>query len=100
MEIFIIVTVKFNQEKDKRWVAECIELGTSSFGDTLGEAEETIRDMIKLHLNTLEDVDERERFFKEHHIKIYKTKPPAEVRIPRAIIKESFVREYQLPVYN
>lgn len=100
MEIFIIVTVKFNQEKDKKWVAECIELGTSSFGDTLGEAEETIRDMIKLHLNTLENVGERERFFKEHSIKVHRKKAPIISRIPHSIIKESFVREYQLPVYN
>ena len=71
---YVILTLEFRKE-GKRWVAHCAELGTSAFGRSLEEAKERLREAVLLHLNTLEDVGERERFLKEHKIKLYAHKP-------------------------
>lgn len=68
---FIILTIFFEKEDDGRWTAQCKELGTSTFGDSLEEAKTCIEEAMLLHLNTLEDVKERERFFKENNIEIH-----------------------------
>ena len=50
------------------WEAYCEELGTATFASTLRKAKKLLKEMIKLHLQTLEDVGEKERFFREHNI--------------------------------
>jgi predicted RNase H-like HicB family nuclease len=69
-ERYILLTLLFRREGDV-WTAECKELGTASFGDTFEEAVETIKDMVKLHLDALEDVGERERFLRENHVPLF-----------------------------
>ena len=66
---YVILTLKF-QKQGRRWTALCEELGTATFGRSLPEADQRLKDAILLHLNTLEDVDERERFFKENKIPV------------------------------
>lgn len=71
---FVVLTCIF--ERDGKWVtAECQELGTAAFGRNLAEAEKRLRAAILLQLNTLEEVGERARFFKEHNIKLYTQHP-------------------------
>jgi predicted RNase H-like HicB family nuclease len=67
---YVILTCKYHKE-DRNWVGVCEELGTSTFGRTLDEAQKRLNDAIKLHLNTLDDVGEGERFFRENGIKFY-----------------------------
>ena len=71
---YVILTCKFHKE-DRNWVGFCDELGTSDFGRTLDEAKKRLQEAIVLHLNTLEDVGERKRFFEENGIEIYKYRP-------------------------
>ncbi len=71
---YVILTCKYHKE-GRVWVGICEELGTSTFGRTLDEAEEKLGQAIVLHVNTLEDVGERQRFFEEHHIPFYKDVP-------------------------
>jgi predicted RNase H-like HicB family nuclease len=71
---YIVLTVIFKLEEGV-WTAECQELGTATFGDTYEEAKDSIQEAIELHLNTLEKVGERERFFKKRKIKIYPNQP-------------------------
>lgn len=80
---FVVLTVVFYKEEgDDRWLAECKELGTASYGDTLEEARERIGEAIELNLNTLEEVNEYERVFKEKNIKMFPIKPKeAEIEI-------------------
>ena len=73
-EQYILLTLLFRREGDV-WSAECKELGTASFGDTFEEAIETIKDMVKLHIDALEDVGERERFLRENHVPVYEGRP-------------------------
>jgi predicted RNase H-like HicB family nuclease len=71
---YIQLTMKLYKDKDGRWVGECVELGTSNYGDTIEEAEEQLDESVQLHLNTLEMLGERDRFFQENNIKVYKSK--------------------------
>ena len=84
---------QFHQE-GKRWVAICDELGTSTFGRSLREAERKLQDAVLLHLNTLDDVGETERFFKENKITFQETKPRGEVPFCVPTHPEVFVRPH------
>jgi len=68
-EGYIVVTAKFSKE-GKKWTAYCEELGTATFGRSLLEAQERLKEAVLLHLNALEDVGERERFFRENEVKL------------------------------
>lgn len=71
---YIVVTFKFRKEGN-RWTAFCEELGTATFGRSIPEAHKRLKEAVLLHLNTLEDVGERERFFKKHNITFHYHKP-------------------------
>jgi len=73
-EGYVVLTLKFSKE-GRRWTGYCEELGTATFGRSLPEADRRLKEVVLLHLNTLEDVGERERFLKEHGIKFLKTNP-------------------------
>ena len=73
-QIYVKLTVIIKQEDDV-WTAECSELGTATFGETFEEVRENIQEAVCLHLNTLEDASERERFFKKNNIKLFKHIP-------------------------
>lgn len=66
---YVVLTFKFHK-LGKRWTAQCEELGTATFGRSLYEAGKKLREAVLLHLNTLEEVGERERFFQEHGIEL------------------------------
>ena len=71
---YVILTLRFKKE-GQQWEAYCEELGTATFARTLEAAKERIMEAVYLHLNTLEEVGERIRFFREHGIKLHQTKP-------------------------
>lgn len=77
---YIVLTFKF-QKEGRRWTAYCEELGTATFGRSLPEAQKRLEEAVLLHLNTLEDVGERERFDRETfvhpHIQHLKRLAPA-----------------------
>ena len=71
---FIILTEIFGQEDDV-WTAKCKELGTATFGETFEEAQRNLREAISLHLNTLDDVGECDKFLRANSIRVY-SRPP------------------------
>jgi len=71
---FIILTEIFGRENDV-WTAKCKELGTATFGATFEEAQRNLSEAIGLHLNTLEDVGECDKFLRANGIRVY-SKPP------------------------
>jgi predicted RNase H-like HicB family nuclease len=77
---YVVLTFLFKQEEDV-WTAECKELGTATFGDTYEEAKRDLEEAVMLHLNTLEKVGERERFFKERDIEVF-VEQPKTMRFP------------------
>ena len=73
-ELLVLLTLRFQQE-DEVWVGVCEELSTSTFHKDLERAYEELIELVALHLNGLEDIGERDRFFKEHGIRALKTVP-------------------------
>jgi predicted RNase H-like HicB family nuclease len=92
---YVVLTMEFHRE-GKKWAAYCKELGTATFGYTLIDAEEKLKEAVWLHLNTLEDVEEREKFFKKHDIKYHTHKPTANVTITTSITGDIFIKPYAL----
>jgi len=90
---YVVLTLKF-KKVNRRWAAYCEELGTATFGRSLPEADKKLKEAVMLHLNTLEEVGERRRFFKEHNIKYYHTKPKEDVTICLPINKEVFIEPH------
>lgn len=88
---FVVLTCVFRREG--KWVAaECQELGTTAFGRSISEAEKRLREAMLLHLNTMEDVGERARFFKEHGIRLYRQYPEAaHPTIPTEVLSKAQV---------
>jgi predicted RNase H-like HicB family nuclease len=66
---YIILTLRIERE-DTQWTAECVELGTATHADSLEAASTEIRELIGLHLEALEEMGERDRFFLEHGIAV------------------------------
>jgi len=101
---FIVLTLVFEQEGDV-WTGLCKELGTAAFGDSIEEAKEVLRDLVELHLNSLEDVGECENFLKERHVKVFsvgsRRKKPADVSIKDSFPLGSFITKdrFQVPAY-
>lgn len=97
-DAYIIVTFLFYKEGN-RWVGQCKELGTSTFGRSIQEALERLNEAVGLHLSTLEQVGECERFFRDHNITLHLHKPQEEeIRIP--IEPDAFVRSYIYPIHE
>lgn len=78
----VILTVEIQREGEQ-WVGQCMELGTATFGDSVDQVHEELMDLIVLHLNGLEDVGERERFFEAHGITT--TEEPIPLSVERSV---------------
>jgi len=90
---YVVFTFKFHKE-DKRWTAYCEELGTATFGRSLPEADRRLGEAVLLHLNTLEEVGECGRFFKEHNIEFHRTKPEKDIQIRLPVKPDVFVHSH------
>ena len=93
---YITLTLEFHKE-GRRWVGVCKELGTSTYHRSLPELEKQLSELVTLHLNCLETVGERERFFKENNIKLQSIKPKfATISIPENenVFISSYVRSF------
>ncbi len=77
---YVSVTLSFEQEGGV-WVGTCLELGTSTFADTLGDCREELEGLVVEHLNALEENGTRERFFKEWNIPIHTDQAPQEYTV-------------------
>lgn len=87
---YVVLTLKF-QKQGKRWTAYCEELGTATFGRSLPEADQRLKEAIFLHISTLADVGERERFFKEHNIQLHHNKPRENITICLPVNRDVFI---------
>ena len=90
---YVVLTLKFHKQ-GRRWTAICEELGTATFGRSLPEADQRLKEAVILHINTLEDVGERERFFKEHNIQLYRDKPREDITVCLPVNREVFVEPF------
>ena len=91
---YVQLTLEFTRE-GRRWLGRCRELGTSTFGRTLQEVDRKLREAVDCHLDTLEEVGELERFFREHQVSVY---PAADchttVNVTMPAESNSFIRTH------
>jgi hypothetical protein len=59
----VVLTLRFRQE-NRRWTGECVELGMATYGRTLRQTHDELVELVALHLEALDAVGERERFFR------------------------------------
>jgi hypothetical protein len=92
---FVVLTYEFHRE-GRSWVGRCVELGTATDGGSLEKVEEELDELVGLHLNALEAVGERDRFFAEHGIRLYRPDPPKHVERTLAIGAERKLRDFRM----
>ena len=79
---YVELTLQYEREGGK-WVGTCLELGTSTYGNSLDRVRKDLETLVPEHLNLLEEAGERERFFEEHGIQFHHVIPePREVQLP------------------
>ena len=94
---YIVLTYRF-QKEGRRWLAHCDELGTAAFGRSLPEAKSRLEELVWLHLNTLEDTGERERFFREYNIQLYTVRPKKSIRVSAPLHRDVFIHPHVQPI--
>ena len=98
---YVDLTLKFEFEEEQ-WVGVCLELGTSTFGDSLTEVQDSLAELVIEHLNLLETAGERERFFEEHDISYHEIKTDSvSVTLPlqgREGLASAFYQAQSLPI--
>lgn len=77
---YVLLTLRVYPE-GRQWVSECLELGTTSCGDTIEEALKNIRDATLLYLQSIEANATRERIFNEKGIRVLSGDPPATAEV-------------------
>ena len=63
----ILLTVEF-REYSGQWLAECLELGTATYADTLEEVRQEIRDNVTLQLGSVEELGFMDEYLRERNV--------------------------------
>jgi len=94
---FVILTLSYHQERHN-WVGECLETGTSTYGRVFSKVHNELIELIDLHLNELDAVGERARFFKENGIKLYTDDAPTEISQTVRVDSEMLIEAHRVSV--
>lgn len=73
----ILLTWEFKQE-DGQWLAECLELGTATHGNTLEEVRQELGEFVNLHLNQVEEMGFIDDYLKEHGVRLIPLVPSSQ----------------------
>ena len=65
----ILLTIDF-KERAGQWLAECLELGTAAYADTLADARREIRDNVMLQLGSVEELGFMEEYLRQHNVSL------------------------------
>ena len=71
---YVVLTFRFEPEDDV-WFGKCVELGTATWAESLARLEEELRDLVDLHLVTLEKNGQLGQVFDEWGVKLYADMP-------------------------
>lgn len=96
-ECFVILTLSYHKEQHN-WVGECLETGTSTYGRVFTKVHDELIELIELHLNELEAVGERARFFTENGIKLYIDDAPTEIQQTVHVDSEKLIEAHRVSV--
>lgn len=96
---YVALTLAVRQE-GKQFVSTCLELETTSCGDTIDEALANVREATTEYLNTIERMGERPRIFAEKGITVRKSRPSTirrEYELTPGSFVGSFVQRVPVP---
>jgi len=89
---YIVVTHMFEKQGDE-YFALCKELGTSSSGRTIEEAEQNLIEATSLYLSSAEELGIVDRVLKERKIKVYLHEPEKK-EVKLSVKLNSFARPF------
>ncbi|HNR65012.1 MAG TPA: type II toxin-antitoxin system HicB family antitoxin [Atribacterota bacterium] len=99
--IFIVVTHIIKKENNQ-YVAICPEFDVSSFGDTVEEANENLKEAITLYLEGIDELKIRDQVFKEKSIKTYTGRPKSvemnKYKFEKGFDNQPFIKKEPLQV--
>ena len=67
---FTVALILDYQQEDDHWVGVCLELGTSTFADTLEQTELELREAVELQLNGMEDLGYLNEYLEARQVSI------------------------------
>jgi len=97
---YIIVTHVIKKENDQ-YVAICPEFDVSSFGETVENANENLKEAISLYLEGIEELNIRDQIFKEKSITTYISQPKSVVnnyKFEKKLGNQPFIKKESLQV--
>lgn len=62
-----MLTIDFREHLGQ-WLAECLELGTATYAETLDEVRREIRDNVTLQLNSVEELGFMDEYLRQHTV--------------------------------
>ena len=65
----IVLTFEFSQESGQ-WIGLCLELGTSTFSDTLEQTRLELQEAVELQLNEVERLGFIQDYLSENHVRV------------------------------
>ena len=66
-----VFSLTFDLEKEgEQWTATCLELGTSTFGDTLDEAKKELQEAVTLQLDEMERLGFIADYLEENRVSV------------------------------
>jgi len=95
---YIVVTHVIKKEND-RYVATCPEFDVSSFGETVEEANDNLKEAISLYLEGIEELKVRDQIFKEKSITTYINQPKSIVnnyKFEKKLNNQPFIKKEPL----
>ena len=72
----ILLTIDF-KEFSGQWLAECLELGTATYADTLEEVRREIRENVTLQLGSIEELGFIEEYLQQHSVALIPLEAPS-----------------------
>ena len=71
---YVVLTFQFEPE-DEGWFGKCVELSTATWAESLVQLEEELRDLVGLHLSTLEETGRLGQVLDEYGVKVQEDTP-------------------------
>ena len=71
---YVVLTFRFEPDDDG-WFGKCVELGTATSAESLAQLEEELRDLVGLHLVTLEETGRLGQVFDEWGVESHTDMP-------------------------
>ena len=72
---YVVLTFRLEPEAEE-WFGKCVELGTATCAGSLAQLEDELRDLVGLHLETLQETGRLGQVLDEYGVKMHEEMPP------------------------